>query len=158
MLVEQLMTRQAVSCRPEDSLSHAAQLMWEHDCGCLPVCTGNGISKVAGVITDRDICMSALFQNRPLQDLRVSDAMSTQAHVSRPSDPLSAVERTMSEAKIRRLPVVDEQGSLVGMVTLADLAREAEREQASGSRDISGEEIGVTLASICQPTRQQIAA
>lgn len=64
MRVDDLMTKQVFSCRPEDSLEHAAQLMWDHDCGCLPVCAGasNGAGKTIGVITDRDICMNALFR------------------------------------------------------------------------------------------------
>jgi CBS domain-containing protein len=76
MRVEQIMTRQVSSCSPDTSLAEAAQLMWDHDCGCLPVCTGNGASRVAGVITDRDICMAALFKAQPLYELRVADAMS----------------------------------------------------------------------------------
>jgi len=158
MQVEHLMSKQVVCCSPEDSLSRAAQLMWDHDCGCLPVCTGNGASRVSGVITDRDICMSALFQGRQLAELKVADAMSRQVYTCRPTDSLADVERIMSEARIRRLPVVDAEGSLVGMITLADLAREAERESTYPRRAISGQEIGLTLASICQPaTRRQAA-
>jgi CBS domain-containing protein len=158
MRVEQLMTKQVTTCKPDDTLDHAAQLMWDHDCGCLPVCAGDGANRVIGVITDRDVCMSALFQGKPLRELRVSDAMAKQVRVCRPSNSPVDVERTMREAKIRRLPVVDEQGALIGMITLADLAREAEREQTRSAPDITGNEIGVTLASICQPPRQQLAA
>jgi CBS domain-containing protein len=158
MQVEQLMSKQVAWCSPGDSLAQAAQLMWNHDCGCLPVCTGNGARLVAGLITDRDICMSALFQGRPLCDLRVADAMSRQAHTCKATDSLADVERLMSEARVRRLPVVDEEGSLVGMITLADLAREAERESSRPRRAISGQEIGLTLASICHPPAHREAA
>jgi CBS domain-containing protein len=158
MLVKQLMTRQVTSCKPDDALDHAAQLMWDHDCGCLPVCVADGANHVAGVITDRDICMSALFQGRPLREMRVAEAMSAQVRSCRPTDSLDDVERSMREAKVRRLPVVDGQGSLVGMIALADLARAAEREEASGSAGISGREVGVTLASICQPPHHELAA
>jgi CBS domain-containing protein len=158
MLVKKLMTTQVTSCRSDDSLSQAALLMWDHDCGCLPVSAGDGANRVAGVITDRDICMAALFQGAPLRDLRVADAMSKQTHVCHPTDSLGDAERIMRQAQVRRLPVVDSQGSLVGMISLADLAREAEREQTLGSTDISGDEIGVTLASICQPSHRQLVA
>jgi len=134
MRVDQIMTKQVNSCSPDNTLAEAAQLMWDHDCGCLPVCTGNGASRVTGVITDRDICMSALFKGKPLSELRVSDAMSRQLQACRPSDSLADAEKTMRQARIRRLPVVDEQGSLVGMISLADLAREAARENTSPSR------------------------
>lgn len=156
MRVEQLMSKQVVSCSAEDSLARAAQLMWENDCGCLPVCAGagDGANIVKGVITDRDICMSALFRGQPLSALQVADAMSRQAQVCEPSDSPAEVERMMREARIRRVPVVDAQGSLLGIITLADLAREAERESTLPSRAITGNEIGMTLASICQPVQR----
>jgi CBS domain-containing protein len=159
MRVEQLMTKQVKSCSPDDTLDRAAQLMWENDCGCIAVCAGNGVNRVKAVITDRDICMSALFERRPLRELRVADAMSKTLHVCRPGDLLTEAERIMREARIRRLPVVDAKGALVGIISLADLAREAQREQTLPKQDVTGNEIGVTLASICTPyTGQQLAA
>lgn len=158
MRVEQIMTRQVSSCGTEDTLVQAAQLMWEHDCGCLPVCSGNGANRVVGVITDRDICMSALFKGKPLYELRVADAMSQQLQTCRPSDTLTHVEKMMSQARIRRLPVVDDQGSLLGMISLADLAREAARENTAPKQEVTETEVGDTLANICQPSAQQLAA
>jgi CBS domain-containing protein len=158
MRVEQIMTKQVSSCGTEDTLVQAAQLMWDSDCGCLPVCSGNGANRVVGVITDRDICMSALFKGKPLYELRVADAMSRQLQACRPSDSLNHVEKMMSQARIRRLPVVDDQGSLVGMISLADLAREAARENTAPKHEITETEVGDTLANICQPSAQQLAA
>jgi CBS domain-containing protein len=152
------MTKQVATCKPDDTLEHAARLMWDRDCGCLPVCVDNGVNRVTGVITDRDICMSALFQGKPLGQLHVADAMSKQVRVCRPADSTFDAEQTMREARIRRLPVVDEQGAIAGMITLADLAREAQREQTRPSPDITGNEIGVTLATICQPAEQRLDA
>lgn len=157
MRVDRIMTKQVSSCSTEDTLVQAAQLMWDHDCGCLPVCSGNGANRVVGVITDRDICMSALFKGKPLYQLRVTDAMSRQLQACRPGDSLTDAEKIMSQARIRRLPVVDEQGSLVGMISLADLAREAARESTSPKQEITETEVGDTLAAICEPT-QQLAA
>lgn len=158
MRVEQLMTRQVRSCNPDDSLAEAARIMWESDCGCLPVRSGNGADHVAGVITDRDICMAAMFQGKPLGDLRVADVMNSQVKACRPTDSAETAERLMATARIRRLPVLDAQNGLVGIITLADLAREAEREQNLQSPSIHGNEISVTLASICQPPRHELAA
>jgi CBS domain-containing protein len=132
--------------------------MWDHDCGCLPVCGGDGVRRIVGVITDRDICMHALFQGKPLQELRVSDAMAKQVQVCRPGDSLADAEKTMREARIRRLPVVDEQDALVGMISLADLAQEAFRERAAASKEITETEVGDTLAAICEPQHRQLAA
>jgi len=158
MRVEELMTKQVKSCGPGDTLDRAAQLMWDNDCGCLPVCAGDGVNRVVGVITDRDICMSALFQGKPLHDLHVEDAMARQLLACRPSDSLVDVEKTLRQARIRRLPVVDEQGALIGMIALADLAREAARESTAAKQEITETEVGDTLAAICQPVSQRLAA
>jgi len=152
MRVEQLMTRTVQTCRPQDSLEHAAQLMWNHDCGCLPVCEGNGITRTVGIVTDRDICMSALFQGKPLRDLPVADAMAKQLLTCAPGDSLAEVESAMREAQIRRMPVVDEDKGLVGIISIADLAREAGGKQSGAKREITEEEITGTLAAICTPT------
>ncbi len=150
MRVEELMTRQVRSCSPEGSLEQAARLMWDHDCGCIPVCSGDGVNRVVGVITDRDICMSALFQGKSLRDLRVSDAMSKSVETCRSTDTLAQAEKTMRSRRIRRLPVLDKEDVLVGMISLADLAREAAREQTRAQKEITETEVGDTLATICQ--------
>lgn len=158
MQVEQLMARPVECCRPEDTLARAAQLMWDHDCGCLPVCGGDGAARVVGVITDRDISMCALFQDKPLRELRVSEAMAKQVQVCRASDTLADAEKTMREARIRRLPVVDEEGTLVGIISLADLAQEAARERTASKQEITETEVGDTLAVICAPLHRELAA
>jgi CBS domain-containing protein len=150
MRVEDLMTRQVRWCRPEGSLEQVARLMWDHDCGCIPVCLGDGASRVVGVITDRDICMSALFQGKSLSELRVSDAMSKSVETCRSADTLAQAEKTMRSGRIRRLPVLDKDGALVGMISLADLAREAAHERTRPHKEITETEVGDTLATICQ--------
>ena len=156
MRVEDLMTKQVQSCGPDDSLEHAAQLMWHHNCGCLPVCTGdgNGANRTVGMITDRDICMSALFQRRALRELRVSDAMAQQVLTCHSGDTLGHAEKVMRGGQIRRLPVLDDEGSLIGMISLADLAREAARERPKARKNITQTAVGHTLALICAPSVQ----
>ena len=158
MRIEQIMTQDVCTCRQDDSLERAAQLMWEHDCGCLPVCTSDGTTHVVGLVTDRDICMCALFEHKSLSELRVSQAMSKQALGCKPGDSISAAEKVMAQAQIRRLPVLDERGALVGIVSLSDVARQAEREMAEAQPEISEMEVGDTLAAICQPTVNRLAA
>jgi CBS-domain-containing membrane protein len=102
------------------------------------------------MITDRDVCMSALFQGKSLRDLRVSDAMSKSVKTCRSTDDLAQAENTMRSGRIRRLPVLDKDDVLVGMISLADLAREAAREQRRPHREITETEVGDTLATICQ--------
>jgi CBS domain-containing protein len=127
MTIEPLMSRRVQQCRPDHTLDHAASLMWEHDCGCLPVCAGgdDGASRVIGMLTDRDICMAAFFQGKPLGELKVADAMSRGIRVCMLDDRPEDVELLMREQRIRRVPVTDTSGALVGIVSLADLARAA---------------------------------
>jgi CBS domain-containing protein len=158
MQVEELMTPSIQCCSPEDSLEHAAEIMWSHDCGCVPVCQQNGGSKTIGVLTDRDICMCALFQGRPLRELHVSDAMAREVVSIGPHDSLAQAERAMQDAQIRRLPVIDEQGTLVGILSLSDIAREAARQQTSSKRQITDTEVNDTLAAICQPNSGPLPA
>lgn len=158
MRIDVIMARPVQFCRPDDTLADAAKLMWDHDCGCLPVLSSDGSAHVAGIITDRDICMHALFQAKPLQELRASDAMSAQVHVCHPEESLAHAETTMRKAKVRRLPVVDERGLLVGMISLADLAQEAARRSPVESQAITETEVGDTFAAISEPLHRQLAA
>lgn len=151
MLVEQIMSREVQTCRAEDTLDRAAQLMWDRDCGCLPVLKSDDASRVMGLITDRDICMCAHFQGKPLHELHVSEAMSRQVQACKATDAAKNAEKLMSEARVRRLPVIDEAGSLIGVISLADLAREAMRELERSQPELTESEIGDTLAAICQP-------
>lgn len=150
MRVDQIMTREIRTCRQDDSLERAAQLMWDHDFGCVPVVSGDGTPRVEGLITDRDICMCALFERKPLHELRVAQAMAKHVLACKASDSVGSAERAMAEGRVRRLPVIDEQNSLIGMLSIADLARESARETPGSQKAIRESEIGDTLAAICQ--------
>jgi CBS domain-containing protein len=146
MRIEQIMSREVRTCRPDETLDTAAYLMWTCDCGCLPVCTGDGEQRVVGMLTDRDICMSALFEGKPLRELRVADAMSRTLCACRPGDDANEVARLMGEQQVRRIPVVDRDGRVTGIVSLADLARDAWND-----RVVAADGVGETLAAICEP-------
>jgi CBS domain-containing protein len=155
MRIDQLMSRNVQFCTPDDTLDRAAYLMWSNDCGSIPVCAGtDGSQRVVGMLTDRDICMAAMFQGKPLRELRASDAMSRELRSCRPSDQPADVERLMREQQIRRVPVTDSDGSLVGIVSLADLAREANMSDSQGKHSISESEVGDTLAAIVEPSHR----
>jgi CBS domain-containing protein len=130
--------------------------MWDHDCGCLPVVGSNGAERVVGMITDRDVCMSGLFEGSPLSALKVGQAMAKQVQVCRPGDSLAEAERVMREARVRRLPVVDENDVLVGMVSLADIAQTAEREGAAARPEITPREVAATFAEISRPLHREL--
>jgi CBS domain-containing protein len=159
MTIERIMSRDVHNCRPDHTLDYAAARMWDHDCGCLPVCAGDGDgeARVIGMLTDRDICMAALFQGKPLHELKVADAMSRDIRVSKVDDRPEDVELLMREQQIRRVPVTDDSGALVGIVSLADFARAASGGAASRSEDVVSErDVGHTLAAICERGRPRI--
>jgi len=157
MKVQELMTKDVAFCRPDDSLSAAAEAMWSRDCGCLPVCAGDGSRRIVGVITDRDICMHAYFAGRALDQLRVEGAMSREVCKCRGTDTLKTAERLMKEIQVRRLPVVGRDDTLMGMISLADLAEEAARKGEMGRPEITEAQVGDTLSVICVP-RERAAA
>jgi CBS domain-containing protein len=107
MRVEQLMTRDVKVCRADDMLSRAAQLMWEYDCGCLPVISTNGDGKLRGIITDRDIAMAAYIQGWPLSAIAVSSVISREVVACHVDDGISKAEALMRDHRVRRLPVLD---------------------------------------------------
>ena len=146
MNVSQLMNRSVETCGPDENLATAAGRMWHRDIGCLAVLGNEG--KVVGMITDRDVCMAALMAGRALHEIPVSRAMSKEVHCCAPSDSLIAAEEQMRSRQVRRLPVLDADAQLVGMVSLNDLAREAERNVGRKGRAVSAEEITVTLAAV----------
>jgi CBS domain-containing protein len=153
--VEKLMTRNVACCRVDDSLAAAAKLMWDCDCGAVPVVGGDG--RVVGMITDRDICMATWMQNRSPAAIPVADAMSREVYTCSPAQSVTTAERLMCSRQVRRLPVVDADGRPVGILSLADLVREAER-PLGRTHKIVPKEIAATLAEICQPREADASA
>jgi CBS-domain-containing membrane protein len=111
-----------------------------------------------GVVTDRDLCMAAYTKGRPLSEIRVDAVMSRQLVVCLPSDPLARAEKLMKDYQVRRLPVVDAFGKLLGMVSQNDLVREAARESSARRRDreLREHEVMNTLAAIGAQRHQMI--
>jgi CBS domain-containing protein len=126
MKVEQLMTRDVETCAPDANLAHAAMIMWRRDCGFVPV-VENPSGRFAGVITDRDICIAAATRHASVHSIPVREVMSSHAYTCAPSDDVRVAMHRMSEGQVRRLPVVDKQGKLNGVISLNDLALAAER-------------------------------
>jgi CBS domain-containing protein len=152
MKVEEIMSTHVETVRMGDSLERAAQLMWEADCGVVPVIDDE--SKVVGLITDRDVCMAAYTQGRPLWQMQVSSACSHKVYACRLNDSLQIVENLMRVAQVRRLPVVDEGGQLWGIVSLGDLAQHVHR--GGGAPDgLSYASVALTLAAISQPASER---
>jgi CBS domain-containing protein len=151
MRVSHVMIRDVETCDPDDNLAAAASRMWDCDIGCIPVVNIEG--KVVGMLTDRDVCLSALKLGRPLQEIPVSVAMSRAVLSCAPNDSLAVAKQTMRAGQVRRLPVIDSDGGLAGIVSLSDLAREADREVGYKIRNLNAYEVNATLVAIGHPRR-----
>lgn len=152
MKVEKIMTADVKFCVENDNLNRAAQLMWENDCGFVPVIAGDGEAKLTGVLTDRDICMAAYTQGRPLFEIPVRSAMSHKVISCKSTDDIRDAELLMRKNQVRRLAVIDDKGALAGIVSINDLAIEAEHELGArkGAPELAETEVAETLAAICE--------
>lgn len=147
MRVQDLMSHPAITCHVNDDLNVPAKLMWEHDIGVIPVVREDG--KLAGLVTDRDICMAAYTQGRSLDQILVNAVMAKHVISARADQKLGDIERLMAAHQIRRLPIVDEDGKPVGVLSLNDIAMEAVQPDTRMKDAFS--KVAHTLAAICQP-------
>lgn len=140
MKVREFMTTVAYTCRPEDTLDKAAHLLWAHDCGSLPVTSAEG--RVLAMITDRDVCMGAFLRGQSLSAVRVSESMSHGVVSCGPDDELAVATGKMAQHRVRRLPVIDAQGKIAGVLSLNDLACRSEHAARNEALKV--------LAAVCQ--------
>lgn len=134
--IRDVMTRDVRTVRPDDTLRAAAQCMDELNIGVLPVCDGD---RLVGMVTDRDITVRGVAQGKQPDECRVSDVMSASVRSCYEDEEVDDVLDEMSDVQIRRVPVVDRQQKLVGIVSLGDLSERGgeQRRVAEALRDIS---------------------
>lgn len=159
MRVNEVMTINASTCTPAVSLAEAAGLMWEHDCGVLPVVDEG--ENVVGMITDRDICMAAAMTGKDLSAISVEDVISKVVFACKPEDEIQNALNTMQENKVRRLPVISAEGKLEGILSLNDLVLKAEAAKDKKTPPLSYGEVVDTYKAICQhrpPAEQALSA
>jgi len=141
------MSREVIICTPDMELARVGWLMWEGDCGSLPVVHEG---KIAGVITDRDLCMAAAMKPRPCTEIRVAEAMSAgDVAVVREDGSLEDALALMAERRVRRLPVLSVAGDLVGIFSLNDAVRAADR--LAGAARVTCDQILAVLRAIAEP-------
>jgi len=145
--------RPAQTCRPSDTLNDAARLMWELDCGAVPVV--NDAGSVVGMLTDRDICMAVYTRGQTLSAFSVESAMASDVATAAANDPLETITRLMRQRRVRRVPIVDD-GRLVGIVSLADIARHLESD--GGFSAVASLELARTLAAVSESARGAASA
>jgi CBS domain-containing protein len=140
--VGDIMTPDPACCTPDSSAQQAAQLMKEHDCGSIPVVESRESRRLVGTVTDRDLAIRGLAEGRG-PDARVRELMTADPVTTVPEDEVEVVREVMVARLVRRVPVVDENGKVVGIVAQADIARE------DGAA--SDQEVGRIVEAISNP-------
>jgi CBS domain-containing protein len=119
MKVREIMTSDVATCRPETNLAEVVKLMWERDCGVLPVVKSDG--NVVGMITDRDICVAIATRGWTADRIAVRDVTAGNVSTCTPDEDANVALQTMKAQRVRRLPVVDAGGRLKGILSLNDV-------------------------------------
>jgi len=122
MIVKEVMCKEVVSCNPSNSLDEVAKMMWDNDCGSVPIVDER--NKPIGMVTDRDIAMGASLAHRPLWEITSAEVNNGRAAViCEQGDDVKIALSAMKDQQIRRLPVVNESGELSGIVSIGDLVK-----------------------------------
>src|SRR5918993_4730910 len=119
MKVQDIMTSDVEACGPESDLAEAAAIMWRKDCGSVPIVDAE--QRIVGMITDRDICMAVCTRNKLATELKVGEVMSGKVFACAPDDNIRDAMETMQSSQLRRLPVVDADGKLRGILSINDV-------------------------------------
>jgi len=144
MKVFEVMTIDVGFCNPEDNLTKAAQIMWEKDCGIVPVIDAE--KRVIGVITDRDICIAAASRNRRTSSIKASEMYFRPLKTCAMEDDVKDVLRRMRKYKIKRLCVTNQANELLGIISLTDILLKA------GDKKSVRKLIFSTLTAIARPS------
>jgi CBS domain-containing protein len=148
MKVQDVMVRTAACCTPETNLGAAVEILWNRNCGILPV-VANG--QVTAVVTDRDLCIALGTRNRMPGDISVGQVARGKACCCQEQDELRTALETMAEERVRRLPVINKDGVLQGILSMDDVVLHAET-----SSELSDAEIVRTLKRIYGPQLPQV--
>jgi CBS domain-containing protein len=147
MKVKDVMTPDARAIWITDSLAHAAKEMWENDCGALPIIKDG--RKVVGMITDRDICMATAIRDRNPSSISVEEVMNATVYAAEAEEDVEQALQTMREHKIRRLPVLNLEGELQGIVSMNDIVLKA-KERNGKKPQIAYADVVKTYQAICE--------
>lgn len=137
MRVKDCMCKNIVTARQDTTLNEIAKLMQENDIGVVPICDNE--KAIVGFITDRDIIVRCVAENKNCAETPASEVMTTEVIKTTPDTEISNALHTMSKNQIKRLPVI-ENNQIVGMLTVGDLAN---------NEEVSTEEVGDTVEGIC---------
>jgi CBS domain-containing protein len=142
MKVKNVMTKEVVCCTPSDSVQTVARIMKGRDVGAVPVVSDQESRRLVGIVTDRDLCCTVIAGGKAPEVTSVRESMTPNPFTCGPEDTLEDCEKLMQKHRVRRVPVVDERGRCVGIITQADIALHA-----------SPEKVRKTVAEISRPWR-----
>ena len=145
MRVKHVMTKDPSCCVPSDGAPRAASIMRDEDTGIVPVIDNEQSQRVVGVVTDRDLCMNVVAEGRDPRSVTIEACMTTTVVTCSPNDSVEKATELMKENQIRRIPVVDEQGRIQGVVSMADLIHRG---------DIKAKAAHDTLKEVSAPTEE----
>ena len=148
MKVRDIMSESPKYCGPDTNLAAATEIMWANDCGALPVVDSEG--KVLGMLTDRDICIALGTKAWVASETSVSEITPWRVVACAPEDDIQVAIGTMQTEKVRRLPVVSPAGTLLGILSLNDLALHAKQATEQRISALSYEDVVETLKAICE--------
>ena len=136
------MTQDPVCCLPTDTVSKAAQLMKSEDVGSIPVIENEQTMRLTGIVTDRDLALQIVAEERNASTTQVSDVMTYEVVTCRTTDDVQKAVDAMAQYQLRRMPVIDEDRRIVGIISQADVATRIDRT----------EETAEMVKEISQPT------
>jgi CBS domain-containing protein len=159
MKVSDVMTKAPAYCSSDTNLGAAAEIMWSRNCGFLPIVGSQ--EELAGVVTDRDLCIAMATRNRLPGEIAVKEVASGVTYSCKPSDDIRTALETMAEKKVRRLPVVNAVGKLEGILSVDDVVLRTDA-QARGNAGLSSDEVVQSLRKVYgsqfrQPLQQKTA-
>ena len=150
MQVKQIMTTDIATSRPDTNLAAISKLMWDRDCGFVPVVDAAG--KMAGVITD--ICIASATRRLLPEQIPAAQATRRQPiHTTQPEDTVEKALATMRQFQVRRLPVIAADGTLKGIISMNDIVLASQQKEGPAVADIAS-----TLAAICAHRPAKAAA
>jgi len=138
MKVKDCMCHEVAYLTPDSSVEECAKMMCNKHIGCIPVCDNN--KTIVGIVTDRDVILRTIACNKDIKSTPISDIMTCKVCSCLEDEEVNEAEKKMSEEQIRRLPVVDKNNKIIGIITLGDLCK---------NKNVDSQEVSKTLENIC---------
>ncbi len=157
MEVQELMTKEVKTCKRGSNLAEVANILWEGDCGALPVMDND--DKVVGMISDRDICFAVATKGRLASEITAGELIGGRPlYTCSPEDDIQTALSAMQQQQVRRIPVVNSNGRIEGILSISDVVLAASADTRGSKQGVSNTEAISTLKGICEQRRSSQSA